>query len=103
MISKLAAFPVSPAGSVSGLQGANQAGGTRATGQDFASLVAKFTNESLAVGHASEKQAFQAVAKQADIVDVVAAVSNAEVTLDTVMTIRDRVIQAYQEIIKMPV
>ena len=51
----------------------------------------------------SEKMAFEAVAKKADVVDVVTAVANAELTLNTVMNIRDRVMSAYQEIIKTPI
>ena len=31
------------------------------------------------------------------------AVTNAEITLQTVVSIRDRVIQAYQEILRMPI
>lgn len=45
----------------------------------------------------------RAVAGQADLVDVVTAVSNAEMTLNTVTTVRDRVISAYQEIMRMPI
>ena len=41
--------------------------------------------------------------REAELVDIVTAVSNAEVTLETVMAVRDRVIAAYQEIIKMPI
>ena len=36
------------------------------------------------------------VAGQADIVDVVNAVNTAEITLDTVVAVRDKVISAYQ-------
>jgi flagellar hook-basal body complex protein FliE len=43
------------------------------------------------------------MAKEAELTDVVTAVSNAELTLQTVVTIRDRVIQAYQDIIRMPI
>jgi flagellar hook-basal body complex protein FliE len=35
--------------------------------------------------------------------DVVTAVADAETALNTVVAIRDRVINAYQDIIKMPV
>ena len=45
----------------------------------------------------------QAVANQADLNDIVTAVNNAEMTLQTVVAIRDRVIQAYQEILRMPI
>ena len=35
--------------------------------------------------------------------DVVTAVSSAEASLETVMAVRDQVIQAYQEIMRMPI
>jgi len=38
-----------------------------------------------------------------DLSDLVAAVSNAELTLNTVVAVRDKVINAYQEILRMPV
>ncbi len=41
-------------------------------------------------------------AGQADIVDVVNAVNSAELTLDTVVAVRDKVISAYQSIMQMP-
>ncbi|CAN0606416.1 unnamed protein product [Ectocarpus sp. 12 AP-2014] len=40
---------------------------------------------------------------RADVVDVVTAVAETEVLLETVVTVRDRVIQAYQEILRMPI
>ena len=38
-----------------------------------------------------------------NIVDVVTAVAEAESTLQTVVTVRDKVITAYQEIMRMPI
>jgi flagellar hook-basal body complex protein FliE len=43
------------------------------------------------------------VAGKADVNDVVTAVTTAEVTLQTVVAIRDKVISAYQDILRMPV
>ncbi|WP_417456908.1 flagellar hook-basal body complex protein FliE [Kordiimonas sp.] len=40
---------------------------------------------------------------QADMVDVVTAVSNAEMVVDTVVSVRDKVISAYNDILKMPI
>ncbi|RMF14984.1 MAG: hypothetical protein D6757_05390 [Alphaproteobacteria bacterium] len=51
----------------------------------------------------SEAVSAKAVAGKADLVDVVTAVSNAEMVLETVTTVRDRVIQAYQDIMRMPI
>jgi flagellar hook-basal body complex protein FliE len=50
-----------------------------------------------------EQKSAQAVAGQVDIRDVVMAVNNAEVTLQTAVAVRDKVIQAYQEIMRMPI
>jgi flagellar hook-basal body complex protein FliE len=50
-----------------------------------------------------EQQSTQAVAGQVDIRDVVMAVNNAEVTLQTAVAVRDKVIAAYQEIMRMPI
>jgi flagellar hook-basal body complex protein FliE len=38
-----------------------------------------------------------------DLADLVTAVSNAELTLNTVVAVRDRIINAYQEILRMPI
>ncbi|MBV9993144.1 MAG: flagellar hook-basal body complex protein FliE, partial [Alphaproteobacteria bacterium] len=45
----------------------------------------------------------QQVAGNANIVDVVNAVNSAELTLDTVVAVRDKVVQAYQSIMNMPI
>lgn len=39
----------------------------------------------------------------ADLTDVVTAVGKAELTLQTVVAVRDKVIQAYQEVLRMPI
>ncbi len=39
---------------------------------------------------------------KADLVDVVTSVASAEASLETVMAVRDQVISAYQEIMRMP-
>ena len=51
----------------------------------------------------SEAVSAAGLAGKADIAEVVTAVSNAELALNTVVSIRDRVINAYQDIIKMPI
>jgi flagellar hook-basal body complex protein FliE len=73
------------------------------TGEGFGELVkqaAQSTVDSLKQGEAAT---MQAVAGKADIAQVVTAVSNAEVTLQAAVAVRDRVIQAYLDIIRMPI
>ena len=51
----------------------------------------------------SEKVSMAAVQGKASINEVITAVSSAEVALQTVVTIRDRVIAAYQELMRSAV
>lgn len=72
-------------------------------GPSFAELVSGALRDSVGAARQGEQISLQAVANQADLNEVVTAVTNAEVTLQTVVAIRDRVIQAYQDIIRMPI
>lgn len=51
----------------------------------------------------AEKMSMKAVQGTADIQEVVMAVSNAEVALQTVVAVRDKVVSAYQEIMQMAI
>ena len=52
---------------------------------------------------ASEAAAAGVAAGEASLVDVVTAVSAAEVSLEAAIAVRNRVIEAYQEIMRMPI
>ncbi|GEQ98394.1 flagellar hook-basal body complex protein FliE [Iodidimonas gelatinilytica] len=73
------------------------------TGSGFGAMVENMVSETTNAVSAAESVSAQAVAGQADMVDVVTAISNAEMVLETVTTVRDRVISAYQEIMRMPI
>jgi len=72
------------------------------TGDDFASLVKGAIEEAKKIGEKSEKLSIAGIADRADIGKVVTAVAEAEVALQTVVAIRDKVIEAYKDIIRMP-
>jgi len=78
-------------------------GGGAAKGVDFGDMLKSAMND---VGHtakmAEHKMADQ-VAGKAELIDVVTAISSAEASLETVMAVRDQVIAAYQEIMRMPI
>jgi flagellar hook-basal body complex protein FliE len=50
-----------------------------------------------------EHASMQAVTGKADLAQVTEAVSNAEVAVQSVVAVRDRVVQAYQDIMRMPI
>lgn len=70
---------------------------------DFAGMVREAATSATEAVSAGEKATIQAMTGGAELTDVITAVSNAELTLQTVVAVRDRVIQAYQEIIRMPI
>jgi len=78
------------------------AGASSAQG-GFGDMLKGVVENMAASGINAEQQTASAVAGTADVVDVVTAVSEAEATLQTVVAIRDNVITAYQEIMKMPI
>ena len=53
--------------------------------------------------HASEAKSIQALTGRATLQDVVEAVTEAELSLQKMTAVRDRVISAYQEIMRMPI
>lgn len=69
----------------------------------FTDLLSEATQGTVAASRTSEAVSMQAVAKQAELVDVITAVTNAEVALESVVAVRDRVVQAYQDIMRMPI
>jgi len=70
---------------------------------DFGKLVQNAVREAGQASAAAETQALRAASGGGDIVEVVTAIAAAESQLETVMAVRDQVIQAYQEILRMPI
>jgi len=79
-----------------------EAGGA-AGGLDFTSLVQSAVQGVAQSGRNAEAQAMAAAGGKADIVDVVTAVAESEAALETLVAVRDRVIAAYEEIMRMPI
>ncbi len=50
-----------------------------------------------------DKAALLAAQGKANLVDVVTAVSESEAAIETLVAVRDRVIAAYEEIMRMPI
>jgi flagellar hook-basal body complex protein FliE len=79
------------------------AGQAAKPGSGFADLVSNVVDASLNATRAAEQAGMQALSGKAAINDVVATLANAEVMLQTVTTVRDRAISAYQDIMRMPI
>jgi flagellar hook-basal body complex protein FliE len=71
--------------------------------QNFGDLVSQAVSNAMETGKISEEMSAKAIAGKADLREVVTAVTNAEVTMQTAIAIRDRVVQAYKDIASMPI
>ena len=71
-------------------------------GPSFGDMLENAATQSLDTMHKGEEMTAKGVVGKADLADVVNAVTNAEVTLQAVVNVRDKVISAYQEILRMP-
>ena len=69
----------------------------------FSEMVGTALQGAVDTGYKSEAVSTKSMLGKASMTDVVIAVADAETALNTVVAIRDRVINAYQDIIKMPV
>jgi flagellar hook-basal body complex protein FliE len=72
-------------------------------GSDFGSVLQRAVQSAVDAGHTADAAAASGIAGNADVTAVVTAVSKAELALQTTVTIRDRVVQAYQDIMKMAI
>jgi flagellar hook-basal body complex protein FliE len=82
------------------------AGGAEAAatpGASFGDMLSNVLGEASSTGKMAEAKAGELMKGKGDIVDVVTAVNAAEMSLETVVAIRDRVIAAYQDIMRMPI
>lgn len=77
--------------------------GAPAAGPNFSQLVNSAIDSSIATLQTSEQKQIGALTGAVSLDDLTAAVTNAEMTLRTVVAIRDKIVSAYQDIIKMPI
>lgn len=86
-----------------GLSGSKEAGASGGVDSAFSSLVSQSIGDVKNSTANMEVTSAKALVDQADLVDVATAVSNAEMVVETVVTVRDKVIGAYNDILKMPI
>src|SRR6516162_6410449 len=85
-----------------GLSGGGAAGAPAPTG-GFSDILKSAMTDVVQTSRNAEKQMVAQVQGKAELVDVATAISTAETSLETVMAVRDQVISAYQEIMRMPI
>jgi len=79
------------------------AGGPAEAANSFGAVMQRALEQAVEVGRQSDATSTAALSGQGSVTDVVLAVSRAEIALQTSVAIRDRVVAAYQEVMRMPI
>ena len=86
-----------------GLEAGGAGAETAPAGGGFGDILKAAMTDAISASKAAETQMAAQVQGKAELVDVVTAISAAEASLETIMAVRDQVISAYQEILRMPI
>jgi flagellar hook-basal body complex protein FliE len=103
MVSPLIAAKAYAAVQQSGAAGLGGGEAASAAAPDFGKMLTSAVNDAVQASRHAETQMSAQVQGKAQLVDVVTAISSAEASLETVIAVRDQVISAYQEIMRMPI
>jgi flagellar hook-basal body complex protein FliE len=83
--------------------GAEKAGSPVAGGPSFSALLQDSVSSVLEAGKKSDTQTMAMASGKANVMDVVTAVAETDVAVSTLVSVRDKVIQAYEDIMKMSI
>ena len=83
--------------------GSAEKGGASAGGPSFSALLKDAVGSVLDAGKKSDAQTMAMTSGKANVMDVVTAVAETDVAVSTLVSVRDRVIQSYEDIMKMPI
>ena len=78
-------------------------GATATGGSSFGALLEQVTQGAVQAGHVADSTSAAALTGQGGVTEVVVAVSKAELALQTAVAVRDRVVAAYQDVMRMPI
>jgi flagellar hook-basal body complex protein FliE len=72
-------------------------------GPSFGAMVKQAMGSVLDAGRKSDAQTMAMASGKSNVMDVVTAVAETDVAVSTLVSVRDRVIQSYEDILKMPI
>jgi flagellar hook-basal body complex protein FliE len=73
------------------------------SGPNFGSVLKDVMGSVTAAGRSSDTQAQAVATGKANMIDVVTAVAESETAIQALVSVRDKVIAAYEDILKMPI
>ena len=82
---------------------AEAASAAAAPGGGFGAALQRAVEGAVEAGHAADAGGVRALSGQGGVSEVVLALSRAELALQTAVAVRDRVVSAYQDVMRMPI
>lgn len=95
--------PAGAAGAYARVQNGAGPGEGGAATSGFGDMLTRALGSVVDAGHQADAQSMQAISGGGNLTEVVTAVSRAELALQSAVAVRDRVVQAYQEVMRMPI
>ena len=83
--------------------GAEKGGGQTSGGPSFGAVLKDAIGSVMDAGRKSDAQTIAMASGKSNVMDVVTAVAETDVAVSTLVSVRDRVIQSYEDIMKMPI
>jgi flagellar hook-basal body complex protein FliE len=95
---------VGPGAAVAAYRATEALGGeTAAAGSSFGAVLEQVAKGAVEAGQQADSASVAALTGQGGVSEVVLAVSRAELALQTAVAVRDRVVAAYQDVMRMPI
>jgi len=95
--------PVPHAAAAAAYRAASTLAEPPAQASGFGGLFKRALEQGVEIGRSAEAASTSAMLGQGGVTEAVMAISKAELTLQTAVAVRDRVVSAYQDIMRMPI
>lgn len=102
-ISSLTVTPSSAANAYARVQSGGLDAPSDATGTSFGDVLARAVQGVADSGNKADAESMKAIAGGGNLTDVATAVTRAELSMQTALAIRDKVVQSYQDITRMQI
>ncbi len=91
------------AGAAAAYRAVQQGGSAPPEGGGFGAMVQRAMEQGVALGREAEARSGAALLGEGGVTEAVLAVARAELALQTTVALRDRVVSAYQDVMRMPI
>ena len=95
---------VTPSTAANAYQRASASGsGSASDSSSFGATLSRALDGAMQLGQQADASATDAVVNGGDVTHVVTAISKAQMALQEIVTVRDKVVQAYQDVMRMSI